>query len=439
MSDRPLAYIKITNFKNLQSQCIDWKDLNVLIGPNGSGKSNIISIFQFLKNCLTEPEQSRGVTSFEDAISSLGSTRILDGTILKTPSTVSLKYGFSNLLNTRQPKITLLEIGLLVQKSVMGGVVIKDESLSSHRIPTTRQRRSSSGSDVPYYFYKCHDQESGKGVYTRKESSESNQTRFEPLDEVPTNELMLQGIDLLLDKSQFAPNITPLYEERRKILDIVKQWQFYNANHMNLAAIREAEPKLGRKDLFLLSEGTNLAAVIFNLDQKNFDFIDRLNQEIRKILPSTLKVRALVLGTTLNVEWRWQDVEEPFYLNSLSDGTVRMLCWAVILLSPSPPPLLVIEEPEIGLHTAWLSTLASWIKTASMKSQVFITTHSPSLLDQFTDCPENIVVFHPVPQDQVHYSVSRLDRSRLQSLLDDGWELGDLYRIGDPVIGGWPW
>ena len=116
-----------------------------------------------------------------------------------------------------------------------------------------------------------------------------------------------------------------------------------------------------------------------------------------------------------------------------------MLCWAVILLSPSPPPLLVIEEPEIGLHTAWMSTLASWIKTASMKSQVIITTHSPSLLDQFTDCPDNILVFHPIPQDQVHYSISRLDQSRLQSWFDDGWELGDLYRIGDPVIGGWPW
>jgi len=445
MSDRPLAYIETRNFKNLQSQRIDWKNLNIFIGPNGSGKSNVISIFQFLKNCLTEPDQSRGVTSFEDAISLLGQTRILDGTIRELPSTVTLKYGFSDSSSKNVCKISVLEVSLLIQRNSTGGVYIKYESLSSHRtsisekttqIQKIRQRRSFS---EPRYFYKFHDQVSGKGVYTRKENPTSNQTQFETLEKVPVNELMLQGIDLLLDKSQFAPNITPLYRERRKIIDDVKQWQFYNANHMDLEAIRNAEPKFGRKDVFLLSAGTNLAAVIFNLDQQDFDFIDRLNQEIKKILPATLKVRALVLGTNLNVEWRWQNLEEPFYLYDLSDGTVRMLCWAVILLSPSPPPLLVIEEPEIGLHTAWMSTLASWIKTASMKSQVIITTHSPSLLDQFTDCPENILVFHPMPKDQVHYSISRLDQSRLQSWFDDGWELGDLYRIGDPVIGGWPW
>ena len=123
----------------------------------------------------------------------------------------------------------------------------------------------------------------------------------------------------------------------------------------------------------------------------------------------------------------------------MSDGTVRMLCWASVLLSPTPPTLLVIDEPELGIHAAWLPILAEWIKRASSKTQVIISTHSADLLDNFTDCIQNVFRFSS-ERDRMHFTISPLsEKDMLQEKLRDGWKLGDLYRVGDPSIGGWPW
>ncbi|MFN9173215.1 MAG: hypothetical protein ACK58N_01505, partial [Synechocystis sp.] len=65
------------------------------------------------------------------------------------------------------------------------------------------------------------------------------------------------------------------------------------------------------------------------------------------------------------------------------------------------------------------------------------STHSPDLLDQFTDCIENVHCFYQ--QDNNYFGIKTLSQESLQPQLDEGWELGDLYRVGDPLVGGWPW
>jgi predicted ATPase len=99
--------------------------------------------------------------------------------------------------------------------------------------------------------------------------------------------------------------------------------------------------------------------------------------------------------------------------------------------------LLVIDEPELGLHVSWMPILAEWIKQASRKTQIIITTHSPDLLDHFTDCLENVYCFYS--EDKTHFSMKTLSQAMLDEKLKEGWELGDLYRVGDPTVGGWPW
>jgi predicted ATPase len=207
---------------------------------------------------------------------------------------------------------------------------------------------------------------------------------------------------------------------------------------MDLNQIRTAEPKLGQSDIYLSQSGDNLALVLDNLYNQNIDFEESLNLAMKSILPKTRRIRPIRSGRlSLTVEWHFKDTNEPFYLNEMSDGTVRMLCWATILHSPVLPSLLVIDEPELGLHVAWMPILAEWIKQAAQKTQVIITTHSPDLLDHFTDRLENISYFHST--DQNHFSIKPLSREILEPKLTEGWELGDLYRVGDPSLGGWPW
>ena len=97
----------------------------------------------------------------------------------------------------------------------------------------------------------------------------------------------------------------------------------------------------------------------------------------------------------------------------------------------------LIDEPELGLHVAWMSMLAEWIKSASQRTQVIICTHCPDLLDGFTDCIENVFCFSS--ENQKHFSAKSLSVSMFSDKLDEGWQLGDLYRVGDPAVGGWPW
>lgn len=159
---------------------------------------------------------------------------------------------------------------------------------------------------------------------------------------------------------------------------------------------------------------------------------------MKSILPKTRRLRPVRSGRlSLTVEWHFEGIKEAFYLNEMSDGTVRMLCWATILHSPLLPSLIVIDEPELGLHVSWMPILAEWIKKAATKTQIIITTHSPDLLDHFTDRLENVLCFYP--ENRTHFSVKSLSKTMLEPKLEEGWELGDLYRVGDPSIGGWPW
>ncbi len=116
---------------------------------------------------------------------------------------------------------------------------------------------------------------------------------------------------------------------------------------MNLKDIRLSEPRIGPAGLHLSPSGGNLALVLENLIQNDVEFEDVINSSMKQILPITKKIRVIRSGRLrLSVEWCMEGMKERFYLSDMSDGVVRMLCWAVILHSPTPPSLLVIDEQE---------------------------------------------------------------------------------------------
>jgi len=402
MDTNGLRWIQTKNYKNLRIENpLEFHNLNVLIGPNGSGKSNFINLCHFLKQCVTETDPTRGVTSFEDAIQALGNTRVLDGTV-QSPATISIDMG---LASGAEGMDLALKLGLLVQTE-QRGVIINEEVLTMNNLTASQDYSN---------LYEFHTSARGEGKYYGADYRDFYNSKVMSLDNIPTNELMLLAIERQLDIPGHSNIETPILNQvRRRLLDKIRQWQFYNANHMDMAEIRRATPRIGRRDRYLSENGTNLAAVLYNLQREDRQFSERINQAMRSILPATDSVQPAIFGAnTFSIEWFWQDVPEPFYIHDLSDGTIRMLCWATLLHSPQLPSLIVIEEPEIGIHVAWLSTLADWIKSASLKTQVILSTHSPTLLDQFTDSPENVFVFHPADNDKVHFSISPLNQERL--------------------------
>jgi energy-coupling factor transporter ATP-binding protein EcfA2 len=373
-----LSFLYTENYKNLKFDGkVDLKNLNIFIGPNGSGKSNLISYLKFLNKCVCGYSDNSGqVNSFELAVSQLN--RILD-IDLSLPSIVRIAYGFSGFLSPEE-ELIILDVNLYITQQ-FGKISIANAKEFVYLGDDLEERLNN-----PRYIYKFHEKEIGKGNLWN-DLADNNQ--YLSIDNVPINNI---GFNSSIFNSYRGRDSAYMVLEFCLLQDIL-YWKFYNSNDMNLNTIRTSEPKIGPDDIFLSTTGDNLALVVDNLSQ-NLDFEDALNLAMKSIFPKTRRIRAVRVGRlSLTIEWHIEGSNEPLYLNEMSDGTVRMLCWAVILHSPKLPSLLVIDEPELGLHPAWLSVLAQWIKQTSEKTQIILTTHSPDLLDKFTDRLENVYCF----------------------------------------------
>lgn len=422
MQNPAIKTITLNNYKNLTvNNPVELHQLNLLIGPNCCGKSNLIGLFNFLTECVTaRTEANSGLTGLEIAVDHLGGSKILNSKIAR-PANVHFAFELSQ--TDMMPKGSVFEL--------------KFEIPSDGRRVTIYQEllRTATNHESPFFYYQCHHKRSGEGLVSISNESVEN-SPFQTLSDVPVNDLALTSITKLLENSQLSP-APLLYKVRRHLIETIAQWRFYNANNMNLHEIRHYEPKMGGQDVWLSASGENLSRLFFNLSNQYLDFEEIINNAMKTILPTTRRVRAIPSGRLgLTIEWYFEDIQEPFYLNEMSDGAVRMLCWAILLHSPVLPPLLVIDEPELGLHVAWMSILAAWLKKAARKTQVIVTTHSPDLLDHFTDNLEEVLCFC---KDKPGFAPKPLSRQRLSKALKEGWQLGDLYRVGDPDIGGWPW
>jgi predicted ATPase len=132
------------------------------------------------------------------------------------------------------------------------------------------------------------------------------------------------------------------------------------------------------------------------------------------------------------LNWRDRDSDQVFGPHQLSDGTLRAACLITLLLQPEDelPDLIVVDEPELGLHPYALNVIASLFKKASHHTQVLIGTQSSSFLDNFD--PEDVVV---VNREGRESSFARLDPAILEAWLDE-YTLGEVWEKN--VIGGGP-
>jgi len=435
--------IFIEKYRNLDLvEGIDLDRLNIFIGSNGSGKTNLIDLTIFLHDALTLPDSDAiGTSKLEKAY--FRSRKDFLDKWMRREKRGLIKFGFSFNYSDSHPRFTddsnqLLTLELFIDSS--GKPNLRYESLAA-----TNNKLALNDKSFFYYkgfdhykdFENSPDKEGEVSVFIddQKRNLESI-----AITKIPSDRLLLESITSVMETTDIAPSKAPIYAVRRFLIDRISSWHFYNANEMNIQGIRKSEPKLGQGDIFVSPSGENLALVLHNLINDSIEFEEEINRAAKAIRPDSQKIRTALTGLlSLTVQWKISGIPEPFRLDELSDGTVRMLCWATILRSHKLPSLLVIEEPEVGIHPAWLKVLAEWIKLAAERTQVIITTHSPDLLDCFTDRLENVYVFNQKQGDPHHFVIDKLSRDRFQSLLDEGWELGDVYRVGDPTLGGWPW
>ena len=228
---------------------------------------------------------------------------------------------------------------------------------------------------------------------------------------------------------------------RNKIDDFVKpilqnqRWRVYHFHDTSDTALVKQIHGIN-DNIDFATDARNLAAFLYRLKstEKN-----SYNQIIRTVQLAAPYFEDFILRPnpfkpdSIQLEWKDKNSDVPFVGSQLSDGTLRFICLAVLLLQPQHlmPETILIDEPELGLHPYAVSLLASMIKKTSVEKQIIVSTQSVELLNEFE--PNDVIVVDHKDRESVF---SRLDEDRLKIWLEEDYALGDLWKRN--ILGGRP-
>lgn len=382
--------LRLTNLLSFgpQADVVPLGPLNVLIGPNASGKSNFleaISLLQSAPRSLAAPvREGGGIRDWLWKGANRTPCASLEAVITNPSGSMPMRYAFS-----------FTETGHRFQ--------LIDERIENER-PHQKHEE--------VYFYYRYEQ--GHPVLNVR--GEERALRREDVD--PEQSILSQR----KDPDQY-PEITYLGGVFEKIR-LYREWSFG----------RHTPPRLPQKpdlpNMFLDEDGANLGLVLNRL-RRDPSAKQSLLKNLQLLYDGIDDFDVTIEAGSVQVFLHEGRFTIP--ATRLSDGTLRYLCLLAILVHPSPPPLVCVEEPELGLHPDILGSLARLMTEASQRTQLIVTTHSDVLVDAFTDTPEVVVVCE---KHEGGSRLTRLTRDKLRPWLEE-YRLGDLWTRGD--IGGTRW
>jgi len=344
--------IHIQNFKSIQSLELDMRPLNVLIGANGAGKSNFISFFKLVNQI--------GEGRLQDYIA----RQNIDDLLYFGRKTSDFIHGFLDFDNTNAYAFNL-------RPGIDEGAYLESET-------TFYNQNVTDGGPKNSRTYKSW----------RKWTEESNKESY------------------LIDDKHWGAYRT---------LGYLRSFKIYHFHDTSDSSKMKQPCKL-EDNISLREDGSNLASFLYLLRETDLIAYRRIEATIHSIAPFfdkfNLKPRSLRPDEIL-LEWAEKGTDVYRSVHHFSDGTLRFIALATLLLQPNLPPTILIDEPELGLHPFAINQLAGLIRKAAYRSQVILSTQSVNLVNNFE--PEDIIAVDRDGMDSVFH---RLDSSSLETWLD---------------------
>ncbi len=365
--------------------------LTVLLGPNGSGKSTVFDVFAFLAECfsvgLRRAWDKRG--RFKEL-----RTRGADG-----PIVIELRY-------REKPDMSVITYHLAIDEEERGPFVAEEW------LHWTR----GGGSGRPFRFL---DFKGGQGQVASGEFPDETTQRVDERLDSPE----MLAVNTL---GQFARH--PRVSAMRRF---ITSWHLSYLSADSTRGIPEAGPQER-----LSPTGDNLANVIQYLKEQHPERLEKILSTLSRRVPRLEKVESdLMADGRLLLQIKDAPFERPIMAKFASDGTLKMLAYLTVLYDPEPPQLVGIEEPENQLHPRLLPDLAEECRLASDRTQLTVTTHSPSFVNGLA--PEELWVLY---RDDNGYTRARraADMQGIREFMEEGASLGHLwmeghFEVGDPL------
>lgn len=398
MNMEDTRFIKSIRLRNLlsfgpDSEPVELKPLNVLIGPNASGKSNFIdaiSILQAAPRDISMPlREGGGVREW-----------IWKGK--KKDDSADIETVF-NLPAVEKSICHFLSFSTLAERLSIDTEIItfehpKDDNDFIFRyLPGRVESKTRGLRELAYPI-------------TKHEFSKYNKS---------------QSVFTQLRDPLYYPELSQI----EVYLDGIKIYKYWDSG--TYATIRSPQ-KTDYPGEFLLESMNNFAMIVHNLKERR-EIADIFKEKMQLFYHEFESIQTNIIGGTIQVSIYEKGYKEPIPATRLSDGTLRYLCLLLILCHPSPPPLICIEEPEIGLHPDILHTVAELLVEASKRTQLIVTTHSDILVSALSEQPESILVCE---HDEGGTHMKQLEQERLKEWLKK-YSLGELWLRGQ--LGGVRW
>lgn len=355
-----IDYIKIEGFKSIRKMELQMRPVNILIGGNGSGKSNFISFFGLIHAIFSDNFQ---------------------------------KY-------VQQEKVdNILYFGRKHTEQMVGKLIFTEDDVHNNAYRFALTPTNEGGLFIDY---------EGSGYNVLEDNDQLNYFYEHNLQE-----------------SIFSKHTDNRHQVLRDYISSLRVFHFHDTSSSSLLR-RECDLN---DNLYLRQDGRNLPAYLYLLKNNHPKIYSRILKTIQSVAPYIktfiLEPRKLQ-GSQQEIELRWTDGGDPdsnFSVYQLSDGTLRFIALTVLLMQPEPPAVIIIDEPELGLHPFAIGKLAGMMQAISSKTQIIAATQSPGLISHFN--PEDIIVIdRSEAENQTVFQ--RLTAESLETWLTD-FTLGDLW------------